>query len=103
MASTAVGASTGPNFFAIVRRSGAGPYLFILVLTIAMFFESISSEHGSSSFITVKFDGPSLMLAYLVFALLLGGWLVGLLLFPIFGSLLLEPKPRTPAGEGPKL
>ena len=38
MTSTAISASPRPNPLTMLRRSGAGPYVFIVVLTIVMFF-----------------------------------------------------------------
>jgi branched-chain amino acid transport system permease protein len=38
MTSTAVGATASPNPLTALRRSGFGPYVFIVVLTIVMFF-----------------------------------------------------------------
>ena len=38
MASTAISATPRPNPLTVLRRTGAGPYLFIVALTIVMFF-----------------------------------------------------------------
>src|SRR6478672_9760401 len=38
MASTTVGAPARPNALTVMRRSSAGPYLFIVALTIVMYF-----------------------------------------------------------------
>ena len=38
MASTTVGAPPRPNALTLMRRSSAGPYLFIVALTIVMYF-----------------------------------------------------------------
>ena len=38
MTSTAVSATASPNPLTALRRSGAGPYLFVVALTIVMFF-----------------------------------------------------------------
>ncbi len=38
MTSTAVSATASPNPLTALRRSGAGPYIFVVVLTILMFF-----------------------------------------------------------------
>ena len=38
MTSTAISATARPNPLTVFRRSGAGPYVFIVALTILMFF-----------------------------------------------------------------